>query len=343
MANSLLAHLYTRIRGSQEDIATLSLQYIVMQSDVLNRAFTQYLANSLGESIEDVLEYTCQDVGVNKERPDMVGKDRSGKDVLLCEMKFYAGLTANQPLGYLDRIEANKGKGLIFVCPEQRKANLWTTLKKECKERTIIEIKQCCMSINGIKLSVVTWNEILACLIAVAIAKDKDSLADIKQLEGYCLQMDSEAFLPFSKDDFSAKIAVAAERYYRVIDEIAELLYADRQLHISKKGTKISNRYGYERKLNIGEITIRINFDRLLWKDPNCPETPFWLTIQNEDNEDFIHEKYKQIPDKEKGGTAYYNYTYIALYAPADATLDEICIELKKQIIKYLHIFAIEE
>lgn len=49
MANALLAHLYTRIRGSQENIAIFSLQYIIMQSDV-----------------------------PDKERLDMVGKDSSG-------------------------------------------------------------------------------------------------------------------------------------------------------------------------------------------------------------------------------------------------------------------------
>lgn len=311
-----------------------------MQSNVLNLEFTKCVANSLGESIEDVLEYTCQDVGINKERPDMVGKDTSGNDVILCEMKFYAGLTANQPLGYLERLAKNNGKGLVFICPELRVTNLWNTLKRECKEHTIIEMSQHCMSVDGIKLSVITWNEILACLTAVAIAKDRDSLADIRQLEGYCSQMDSEGFLPFSKDDFNAKIAVDAERYYRVIDEMVELLCDDNQLHVSKKGTKISPwRNGYERKLYVGEFAIRISFDRLLWKDSNCPETPFWLTIQNEDDEDFIHERYKQIPDKEKGGTAYYNYTYLALYAPADVTLDEICIELKRQIIDYLDIF----
>ena len=43
MANSLLAHLYSRIRGSQEDIATISLQYLLSQSIALNEAFTQLI------------------------------------------------------------------------------------------------------------------------------------------------------------------------------------------------------------------------------------------------------------------------------------------------------------
>lgn len=41
MAYSLLAHLYPHIRGSQEDIATYSLQYLLVQSKELNRAWDQ--------------------------------------------------------------------------------------------------------------------------------------------------------------------------------------------------------------------------------------------------------------------------------------------------------------
>jgi hypothetical protein len=47
MANSLLAHLYSHIRGSQEDIATISLQYILSQSVNLKVAFTKCLGESL--------------------------------------------------------------------------------------------------------------------------------------------------------------------------------------------------------------------------------------------------------------------------------------------------------
>jgi len=35
MANSLLAHLYSHIKGSQEDVATLSLQYILSNYEAL--------------------------------------------------------------------------------------------------------------------------------------------------------------------------------------------------------------------------------------------------------------------------------------------------------------------
>ena len=82
MANSLLAHMYSRIRGSQEDVATIALQYLVSQSNDLNRAFTHLLESKLQAEISESLQYTCQSVGEDRERPDMAGTDRNGNEVL---------------------------------------------------------------------------------------------------------------------------------------------------------------------------------------------------------------------------------------------------------------------
>lgn len=339
MANSLLAHLYSRIRGSQEDIATESLRYILMQSEILNHEFTNFMANTINESFESNLEYSCQEIGQNSERPDMSGKDSTGKEVLLCEMKFYAGLTENQPLGYIERLKSNSGKGLIFVCPERRKKSLWDQLVKACIDEECQEISEFCIDVNGVKLSVVSWQSILILLTAAVPSGDSNSISDIKQLDGYCAQMDSEAFIPFTSQDLSAEIAINAERYYRVVDETAELLCMDSKLQASNKGTKASpNRNGYERKILVGDYTLRIAYDRAMWKEDASIETPFWVTIQNFDDENFVNEKYKAIPIRKKCKSVY-NFTYLALEAPVDMTLDEVCNSLKQQIIEYLNLF----
>jgi hypothetical protein len=88
MAKSLLAHLYTRISGSQEDVATIALQYLVSQSEELNREFTRLLSSSLHINLEEHLQYTCQVTGKENERPDMAGIDKKGREIVLCEMKF---------------------------------------------------------------------------------------------------------------------------------------------------------------------------------------------------------------------------------------------------------------
>ncbi len=47
MAESLLAHLYTRIKGSQEDVATMALHFIISSSPMLNEAFNVLMSDSL--------------------------------------------------------------------------------------------------------------------------------------------------------------------------------------------------------------------------------------------------------------------------------------------------------
>ena len=155
MAESLLAHLYSRIKGSQEDVATMSLQYLLSQSSAMKQAFTDLVASSLNIDIWEELQYSCQSVGENKERPDMVGKNRTGTEVVLCEMKFYAGLTHNQPLGYLDRIATNKGKGLVFICPKVRESSLWNKLLTLCKDREVEEVKPYSVLVDGIPMDFV--------------------------------------------------------------------------------------------------------------------------------------------------------------------------------------------
>ena len=61
MSYSLLAHLYPHIRGSQEDIATLSLQYLLSQSNELNKSFTALIADTLQAEFTSALQYSCQE------------------------------------------------------------------------------------------------------------------------------------------------------------------------------------------------------------------------------------------------------------------------------------------
>ena len=341
MSYSLLAHLYPYIKGSQEDIATYSLQYLLSQSEELNRAFTKRLMQSLHIQTEDTLQYLCQVTGKsdNKERPDMAGIDSKGIETILCEMKFYASLTINQPLGYIDRLKNNNGKGLIFVCPNIRLTNLWATLNEICKNREVKVIDDYCITVDGINLSIITWSEIIELLKQVASSVAINFSADISQLEGYCTQIDSEAFVPFSAEDLSAEIASKRDRYYQVIDEIIDLFCADKKYKTSKKRLKATAyRKGYTRSLYIDEYTFTINYDRDMWKHPSTLETPFWISLRAKDwkqPKEYI-EKFRIIPDNKK--QEFWNMTFLALEPLQNSTLSEVCEDMKRQIEKYFSI-----
>ena len=339
MAYSLLAHLYPYIKGSQEDIATFSLQYLLTQSEKLNHAFTKRMANEMQIELDDTLQYTCQVTGESeeKERPDMVGVDSTGKEVLLFEMKFYASLTVNQPLTYLERLRKHSGKGLMFVCPAVRRTNLWMKLQELCEGKEIEQISDYCVSVDGIKMSLITWGELIEMLKQVAASVDISYVADIAQLEGYCNQMDSDAFIPFSQEDLSAICARKEERYYMVLDEVIELLMADETIKASKKGTKATAyRKGYTRSMTIDEYSITLNYDRDLWKNPSSVETPFWVAVRDAEWNTIPEtaDIFKAVPEQQR--ETLWNILFLALQPLQNVTFSELCEDIKSQILRYV-------
>lgn len=340
MAASLLAHLYSHIRGSQEDIATISLQYILSQSEELCRAFTHSVSTSLQIELSNDLHYITQAAGKNKERPDLSGIDSFGREQILCEMKFYAGLTTNQPLTYIDRLRNEDGKGLLFICPSARIVSLWTKLKDSCRNRTIAPIHDFCISVDGMRLAITSWNEILELLTKTAATVAVELLSDIKQLEGYCAQMDSDAFIPFCPEDLSADIAKKAERYYAIPDKVIELLCDDPSIATSLKGVKATAyRNGYTRSIAVDNFKLTLNYDRTLWKNTGTIETPFWLAIRDANwnqPESYARLFASYSPLLKE---SFWNQTFIALEPLTDAPLLEVCADLKRQILEHLEPF----
>ena len=340
---ALLAHLYPHIKGSQEDIATLSLQYLLMQSKELNRAFTKRLADIMRIELEDTLQYGCQVVGKGeeKERPDMAGIDSQGNEVILCEMKFYASLTENQPLTYLDRLKNNNGRGLMFICPASRRTSLWAKLQELCSGRKIQQVDNNCIIVENIVLGITTWSEIIDLLEQIASASAIAYSSDVTQLKGYCNLIDSEAFIPFSSEDLSAEMANKCERYYQVIDEVIDLLCADKTLVTSKDRLKATGyRKGYTRSLYINELAITLNYDRDLWKKPSTVETPFWVAIRDKGwhQNSLIVEKLAALSEYRK--ERFWDMIWLALDPMQNATFSEVCEDLKKKILEYLSLVA---
>ena len=123
---SLLGQFYNRIRGSQEDIASESLVYILKQSLESRKVVNQIVKANTNLMFSD-LAYQTQNVGESLERPDISGKDETGKEVLLIEAKFWASLTRNQPNGYLKRLKENTV--LMFLVPTLRTRTVFEEVK----------------------------------------------------------------------------------------------------------------------------------------------------------------------------------------------------------------------
>ena len=341
MAESLLAHLYSRIKGSQEDVATLSLQYIIASNCVLNEAFNRLLGASLKLDVGTDISYTCQSIGENSERPDMSGVNGAGNEIVLCEMKFYAGLTINQPNGYLDRLIKEGGKALVFVCPEQRKTSLWTKIKELCKEngRELTEENGYRIMADGIAMTVISWAEVIETLRRTASTLAVDALPDIAQLAGFCKMMDSTAFIPFAAEDFGPEIARKEERYYQVIDRLYDVLIGNDKIESSGKCLKASpNRSGYIRYIKIGAYQIALIYNRTAWINNSSVETPFWFYINDGEwkQSDALKSKLNFIPEYERD--IYDNRIIIALKALLDSPLDDVANDMMSQILRTINV-----
>lgn len=340
MAESLLASLYSRIRGSQEDVATVSLQYILSSSEKLNSAFNKILSDSLKTDISSDVRYSCQSVGENQERPDMSGVDKNGDEIVLCEMKFYAGLTDNQPNGYLDRLIKNNGKALVFICPEARKISLWHKIIELCKDqgRHMYDSEDYYVTVDGIAMSLITWTRIIDELRRVASSDAIESKSDIDQLAGFCSMMDSSAFIPFSPEDLGPINARKEERYYQVIDKLYDSLIANKNIKASGKGLKASPwRGGYTRYIKVNNYYLALIYNRNTWMNTSKEDTPFWFYFANEDWKQSaeIKNTLRLMPESEKDIID--NKITLALHPLLHATLDEIVNNMMLQILNHIN------
>lgn len=338
MEKSLLAHMYSRIRGSQEDIATYSLEYIVSKSSELNYAFTKLLESTLNETLGDGLHYNCQASGKQKERPNISGVNNTGKEVVLCEAKFYSGLTENQPLTYLERLRAEGGVGLVYICPARRRRILWNKLVELCQKKAPVIIDEYCVAVDGVRMSIVTWSEVIEMLRLAASAMAVEALSDIDQLDGFCKMMDDSSFIPFTEEDFGIENARREERHYQVPDAVVSYMLADKTLDASVRGLRATpNRQGYARYVNLLGHSVSVNYDRPNWGNPTTEETPFWAVIYEKGFKQ--PETYRQIFRK-------YPVSYqgklndaaaLPVFVPVGASLDEIAKDITAQIVKYIN------
>ena len=317
MTYSLLAHLFPRIQGSQEDVATYALSYMLTQSVPLNKAFTGFISEKLHLPLPSTLSYHCQDADPEYGRPDITGYDEGRLQVLL-EAKFYAGLTQNQPEGYLKRLEGN---GLVFICPQNRVASLSEKVK---------------VSSN---VEVISWNAVMGVLMRTAEEEDRSVLGDLQQLKGFIDRVESEAFVPFKPEDFGSQVARDMERYYQVVDEVYNQLKMYKERNPSTKGLKnTANWDGYAAYIVVNGLGISINLSRSLWKNPSCLDTPFWWKPKevDENGKWVVSDQLKQIYSfyeskmiGEKDG-----WKYIALIPKPYQTLEEMGEDLAGQIIE---------
>jgi len=120
---ALFGHLASRFSTQPENLATEALAFIVNRSATMREELRTIFVRT-GIELPPLARFQSQAGDEQGNIPDSIGLDARGVERLVVENKFWAGLTENQPVGYLDRLPAEGGAVLVFVVP--RLSMVWS-------------------------------------------------------------------------------------------------------------------------------------------------------------------------------------------------------------------------
>ncbi len=279
MASSLFAHLALQFGSHPENLATEALGYVLQNSETARNAVRDML-RGLGSTIDDELTYATQSSGEDSARPDLVGRNATGVEPLLIEVKFWAGLTDNQPVAYLQRLPV--GGTLLMVAPAARTTLLWGELHRRCRDAGMEFTDDShggahIAATAGRRMVSLSWRHLLSAIQVQLDAKNERQAAeDIAQLQGLCERMDAEAFLPISSEELTSSMYRRVVEFGTIVDDVTGQLTA-RGL-ASTKGVRSTGGNGYYgRYLLISRVPSFLICDTRKWM--KYASTPLWLSV----------------------------------------------------------------
>jgi hypothetical protein len=282
--HSLFGHLATtRFSAQTEDLATEALSYIFNQTPGANKAFLRYLRRAMLD-LPDTLVFRTQAYRSGKAKPDLVGTNVDGDTPVIIESKFWAGLTADQPVTYLQRLSVEQDGILLFLAPAARFPTLWPELLRRCQragleitlaDDVFSEFMIARVNHNHL-LGLASWRSVLVFLLdELTLSGEVASVADVRQLLGLADQIDTKAFLPLDSAELSTNFGKRMVQYCDLVDELNSLVAKRGWASIAGyKATGLRN--GYRRYMTfVGRHNWFISFCADSWA--RFRETPLWL------------------------------------------------------------------
>lgn len=329
---SLLGQFFTRIKGSQEDIASNGLSYILNSSEFARKTLKDFIFDKSNINIGEV-NYLTQSVGGKLERPDISGINTEGKEKLIIEAKFWASLTKNQPIEYLNRLYGNSV--LLFICPKLREAALFNELKFRLENDGLsIKTYENKIQLDNNKCIIITNWTFLLNYIKNMLNDNNEKLlvSDIDQLIGFCEIIDNSSFLPISEIDLSPSTAKRINSYYDFCDKIFDKLLTIYNFDPTG-GRATGLRYGYARYFFIYNFGMGFVLNMKFWEKHY--NTPFWFVKEgwNDQSVEFKN-KINQIAIKLKLRTIEHEkILYFAIFPDTDE-IEEILLNKITNILQ---------
>ena len=280
---TLLAHLVPKFASHPENVAVEALGHILTHSGAARSALADLLRDG-GADVGLLGRVTAQATGEGGERPDLAAVDEHGTERLLIEAKFWAGLTENQPVRYLERLPGGEPSVLLVVGPESRRASLWAELRRPVEDAAGLEWQDatrrpdlpCAVVGGGRRLLLTSWAALLERMASHASgAHDTEAELDIRQLRGLADRMDEEAFLPLRSEELGPEGPRRLPGLQRLVDEALRSL-VDSGLADDMGGAGHSA-FSHGRYVTIGGARAWVGIYYPLWAAFRPP--PLWLQL----------------------------------------------------------------
>ncbi len=281
---SLLSHIAFRF-PSQENLATESLVYIVRESPAAKRGLLSFVHHHLAMELPESVVFHSQESNSDRSIPDIIGYTLEGKKVIVIEAKFWAPLTAYQPVSYLQQLPLEESAVLLFVAPAKRLNILWDELLKRCTtanlypegEDKILVASDLRMRRIGNShfMALTSWRALLAHIVhGLSAETDIAAHSDLHQLQGLCDRMDEEAFLPICSEELTSTLPTRFLQFVELIDEVGNALMGKLA---SPNGNWTWSGQTRWIPLKIHGFNCNLQMSPPHWK--TFRSTPFWLSV----------------------------------------------------------------
>jgi hypothetical protein len=287
----ILAHLMNSFRDKPENVATAALVHILQTSKSASDGMSR-LISAFGSFPRDI-RYRGQERTEAAGQPDITGRDENRNMVIVVEAKFWAGLTDNQPVEYLQLV--GPAGLLLFVSPEVRLQVLWSELTRRAGVTSagLKGPEKFAVTVNDRTMALISWRRFLAALAESAReAADRVADSDLQQLWALCEQMDTEAFVPLRLEEIcDVGQAKRSLQYCELVDAIGEL-----GKHWGCRRPRSSAGAGYYGvDLWFGELRAYLAYSATYWL--RWGTSPLWLQVSFDwnDNKPFKGQERAQI------------------------------------------------
>ena len=272
-----------------EDVATEALAFILETSEGARNGLLKLL-RGIEPSLPPMRYKTQQVEGTI--RPDMWGFSE-GEPRLFIENKFWAGLTDNQPVSYLQQLATYSNPSiLLVVAPAAREHTLWRELKRRMEKAGILFTEKVSSSGEiftaetalGPKVALTSWNKVLS-VMELETLSDTQTKSDLVQLRSLCEASDINAFAPIQPSETSNQRTPALiSQFNSLAQGVVDKLIAESVLNLNGLRPQASleriGRYARFSYPSGNGVTfwIGVHFD--LWKAQGT--TPLWITFYDD-------------------------------------------------------------